>query len=233
MTNAQRSSALPSLLFGGQSFSRSSASDLKRAAVLDAIALLLLLLGLAGVALGQSQDPGKDQKQTGEQASSQGTTADAQRDSTGDAASKAKAKKPKKVYGEEDLAKLKGGVSVVGDPNAVTTSGRDSNAVADDSDETKVDAAKENEKLWRQETQKIHAQMDAVDEQIKNLKEEIKKNGASGFDLQKGLKDNVVYIDDKNAHLQQLENKRKALEQGLDRLQEAGRKAGVPSDWVR
>ena len=43
------------LLFGGESFARSSATELKRALVLDGIAVLLLLLGLAGAALGQSK----------------------------------------------------------------------------------------------------------------------------------------------------------------------------------
>jgi len=40
-------------------------------------------------------------------------------------------------------------------------------------------------------------------------------------------------VDDKNARLKKLEDNRKALERALDDLQEQGRKAGVPADWVR
>ena len=46
-------------LFGGENFARSSATELKRALVLDGIAVLILLLGLAGATLGQSQEPAK------------------------------------------------------------------------------------------------------------------------------------------------------------------------------
>jgi hypothetical protein len=237
MHDTHRIEALPRMLFGGENFARSSSTELKRALVVDGIAVLLLLLGLAGAALGQSanqkQDQQKDQKQTQQPASSQAAPADAQQpDSVAEAARKAKGKKAKKVYGEEDLAGLKGGVSVVGDGNATANSaGQDSSATS--SDPGAGGGANDSEKQWRQRAQQIHGQMDATDEQIKNLKEDIKKNGASGFDPQKGLRENVIYVDDKNARLKKLEDRKKALEQALDQLQEDGRKAGVPSDWVR
>ena len=217
-------------LFGGENFARSSATELKRALILDGIAVLLLLLGLAGAALGQSQDPAKEEKQARQQSPGQsGSQAAAsgaqQQESAADTA--AKAKKPKKVYGEDDLKSLSGGVSVVGDAKAA------SDLSALDMPAMTSAGGRDNEKEWRARAQQIHTKMDATDEQIKGLKEDIKKNGASGFDLQSGMKQNVVYINDKNARLQKLENKKKSLEQALDQLQDEARKAGVSSDWVR
>ena len=52
MNKAQRIDALPRLLFGGQNFARSNATELKRALVVDGIAVLLLLLALVRAALG-------------------------------------------------------------------------------------------------------------------------------------------------------------------------------------
>jgi hypothetical protein len=238
MKNVQRIEALPRFLCGGENFAQRNAADLKRALIVDGICLLLLLLGLAGAAIGQSQDQQKDQKQQPSSPnSSQATPAAQQEDSVAEAARKAKAKKAKsekKVYSEEDLAGMKGGVSVVGDANAPTATASGEQPTTPGSDAgAGSGGGKKDEQYWRARTQQLHAQMDATDEQIKALKEDIKKNGASGFDPQKGLKDNVIYVDDKNARLQKLENKKKALEQALDQLQDEGRKAGVPSEWVR
>jgi hypothetical protein len=217
-------------LFGGENFANSSTTDLKRALLFDAIAVLALFLGLAGAALGQSQEPPKDEKKPQQQSSEQSTPASlASGPQKQDPAvvGKAAARKPKKVYGEDDLKNLSGGVSVVGDGKAGSDrSSQDKAAISSGGDQN-------NEKEWRARAQQIHQQMDATDDQIKNLKEDIKKNGASGFDAQSGLRQGVVYLDDKNARLQKLENKKKSLEQALDQLQEEARKAGADSAWVR
>jgi len=237
--NHHRMDALPKFLFGGESLATQSPSELKRGLIVDAICVLLLLLGLAGAAFGQSQDPPKDQKQQGQQSSNQSApqatpVQPQQEDSVPEAARKAKLKKAKKVYSEEDLAGLKGGVSVVGDPN-VQSSAKSANSetVAAGVPEQGTIDGKSAEQTWRGQAAQIHSQMDATDEQVKALKEDIKKNGSSGFNAQKGLRDNVVYLDDKTARVQQLEGKKKKLEQALDDLQEQGRKAGIPPEWVR
>jgi len=204
MNEAPGMKGLSRILFGGGIFARSSAADLKRALMVDGIAVLLLLLALAGAALGQSPDPKQqqqEQKQT-EQSSAQASADPQQADSVTEAARKAKARKSKekKVYGEEDLAGLKGGVSVVGNGTAAASgSSRASSVQAGASSGAN---GKDDEEQWQQRAQQIHTQMAATDEQIKKLKEDIKKTGASGFDPQTGLKDNVIYINDKNARLQ-------------------------------
>jgi hypothetical protein len=241
MNDHRRMDALPKFLFGGESFARQNATETKRALIVDGICLLLLLLGLAGAAAGQSQDQQKDQKpqqQSSNESASPATPAGAQQEgSVAEAARKAKAKKAKKekkVYGDEDLAGMKGGVSVVGDAKATAaTNNGEQTEIAVSDQETVGSGGKKDEQYWRRRAQKLHAQMDATDDQIKNLKEDIKKNGAAGFDAQTGLRKSVIYVDDKNARLQKLEDRKKALEQSLDQLQDEARKADVPSEWVR
>lgn len=136
--------------------------------------------------------------------------------------------KPKKVYTEEDLSGMHGsGVSVVGDE---TKSQKSNNGASQQPSDTK---SVKDEEYWRGRAAKLRQQMAGVDEAIKNLKEEIKKNGPTGFDASTGLKDNVIYIDDRNARLKQLEQRREDLDKQMDLLQEEGRKAGAAPSWFR
>jgi predicted lipid-binding transport protein (Tim44 family) len=151
-------------------------------------------------------------------------------DSVADAAKKAQKDKPKakKVFTEDDLSGKTGGVSVVGDANAAAKSNTPGTKPSGDASKSVRD-----EEYWRGRASQIKEQMAAADEAIKNLKEEIKKNGAAGFDAQSGLKDNVIYVDDRNARLKQLEQRRSDLDKQMDLLQEEGRKAGAEPSWFR
>src|SRR5262249_29736367 len=95
MNDERRMEALPPFLFGGENFSRTSRTELKRALLVDGIAVSLLLLGLAGAVFGQSQDPPKDQKQPEQQGSSPAVTG---QPAPGSDTAKTKAKKVEKVY---------------------------------------------------------------------------------------------------------------------------------------
>lgn len=198
--------------------------------LLSTLSLLLLLPGLAVASRAQSQEQKPPQNQ---QANSQSSS---QTQSTPPNAppqnQKGSPVKKKRVYTEDDLAGIKGGVSVVGHPNATSSQA----SLAPQTSEPPAgsgDSEKKDEKYWRDRAAQLHAQMDSLDQQIKDLHTDIQKNGATGFDPQKGLKDNVIYVDDKNARLQQMQKKRADLDRKLDDLQEEGRKAGIPSSWVR
>jgi hypothetical protein len=198
-----------------------------------ALWVALGMFGTAAFAFAQSQSqPAQPAPSSQSQAQSQPQQKD---DSAADAAKKpAKDKpKPKRVYTEEDLSGLRGnGVSVVGDANGTARA----NAPASQSSASGGgDATKsvKDEEYWRGRASQIKEQMVATDEAIKNLQEEIKKNGATGFDAQSGLKQNVIYVDDRNARLKQLEQRRQDLDKQMDLLQEEGRKAGADSAWFR
>lgn len=156
-------------------------------------------------------------------------------ESLGDAAKRAKAQKAKsesgKVFTEDDVSALPGhGVSVVGDGLAGGSPSRETaNSYASHS----PSATASDEKYWRDKARQIHGQMDAIDQQISKLKEDIKKNGAIGFDPSTGLRQNVIIIDDKNAQVKSLKNQKQSLQNQLDSLADEGRKAGADSGWFR
>jgi chromosome segregation ATPase len=189
----------------------------------------LALLGPSAFALAQSQSqPAQSSSSSQSQPQSQPQQKD---DSAADAAKKPQKDKPKlkRVYTEEDLSGLRGnGVSVVGDANAPARSNAPASQPSGDATKSVRD-----EEYWRGRASQIKEQMAAADEAIKNLQAEIKKNGATGFDAQSGLKQNVIYVDDRNARLKQLEQRRQDLDKQMDLLQEEGRKAGADSAWFR
>jgi len=152
-------------------------------------------------------------------------------DSLAEAARKAKANKPAaakaKVYTEDDLKGMKGpGVSVVGDP---AKKGPRRAQPSDPDGDNGANA----EEYWRDRARQFLDAIAQTDEQIAQKKEEIRKFGSGGFDVTTGMKNNIAYINDRNAQLKQLEAHKADLEKQFEELQDEGRKAGVPSSWFR
>jgi hypothetical protein len=152
-------------------------------------------------------------------------------DSLVEAARKAKANKPAaakaKVYTEDDLKGIKGpGVSVVGD---APRKGPRRGQPADPDGDNQPNA----EEYWRGRAREFLDAIAQTDEQIAQKKEEIRKFGSGGFDVTTGMKDNIAYINDRNAQLKQLEGHKADLQKQFEELQDEGRKAGVPSSWFR
>ncbi|MGA8144093.1 MAG: hypothetical protein WB987_09425 [Candidatus Acidiferrales bacterium] len=160
-------------------------------------------------------------------------------DSLGEAARKARAQKSKapaaKVYTEDKIAGLSGhGVSVVGDENQ----GGGDSADAENSNGApgangSAPGGKNEEQFWRQKARAIHDQMAQIDDRISKIQEEIQKYGAVSFDPATGLQQNVIYIEDRNAQIKQLEAQKARLQTQMDSLEEEGRKAGADSGWFR
>jgi hypothetical protein len=175
------------------------------------------------------QSPPTQQSQTTSQPQSQATSPTQSKDaSVADAAKKSGTDKPKpkKVYTEDDLSSMgKGGVSVVG--SGKSNSRRTRNADADG------DYGQNSEEYWRSRSQPILDAIAETDAQIEQLKEDIKKYGNGGFDVQTGMKDNIAYIHDRNGQIQQLEKHKADLKKQLEDLEEEGRKAGAQPAWFR
>ena len=190
--------------------------------------LLVVVVWLMAAAPAHSQSQASTDQQS--QASGQ---------SLGDAARRARADKnkstPAKVYTQDDLSHLSSsGVSVVGQKDSAASGSTES---ANSSAEAKPDASAKSqnneEAYWRGEARKLLDQMAAVDREIAKVKDDIKKYGAGGFDTSTGYKDNIIYVEDRNSELQDLQKKREGLERQMDALQEAGRKAGAEPSWFR
>lgn len=156
-------------------------------------------------------------------------------DAAADAAKKPEKEKPKpkKVYTEEDMSSLKGGVSVVGDGNAGPGGVGGNRQSTGNTKPGVVPMSGQDEDYWRSKARAILDAIAATDQEIAKTKDEIKKYGSDGFDATSGLKDNIIYIDNRSSKLQQLEKRKADLEKKMDQLQEEGRKAGAESSWFR
>jgi hypothetical protein len=222
------------------------------------LGLLLVALNLAPVALGQSQSgsssapPAQSPAQTSEQTSPQAKPqAPSQSEpqmldqsgppaeSLAEVARKAKAQKANsgagRVYTEEKLAGLSGhGISSVGSGNQ---GGDASSSLGDPYANPGADAApqsgKSDEKYWRGKAQAIRDQMAGLDKQIAGIQEEIKEKGAVSVDPMSGVQAGVIYVEDRNRQIKEIEGQKAKLQEQLDALAEEGRKAGADSGWFR
>jgi hypothetical protein len=160
--------------------------------------------------------------------------------SLGAVARQAKAQKaksePAKVYTEDKLAGLSGrGVSSVGSGNAGGGGSYGGNSY----NNTAAGAGgggqslSSNESYWRGRANAIRGQMAQLDAQIAGIREEIKKKGAVTVDPMSGASAGVIYIEDRNRQIRQVEDQKAKLQQSLDDLAEEGRRAGADSGWFR
>lgn len=220
----------------------------------NVIALLGVLVCSAGVVLAQSQSQTNSQSQSqappqpAVQSSTQpgtqsGTPSGAQpeqkEESLADAARKARAKKaksePGKTYTDENISGLRsGGISVVGDGNSGGASSSETgNSVAESRANDGAKSGRDEEAYWRAKARQLLDAIAATETEIQKVKDEIAKYGNVGFDPSTGLQRNVIYVDDRNAHLKKLEARKAELEKQMDTLQEEGRKAGAEPSWFR
>jgi chaperonin cofactor prefoldin len=201
------------------------------------LGVLIVALSMTGAALGQSTSPATPQSQTTSPSPSSPQAQPQTQpspESVADAARKAKTDKGKskarKVYTDEDLPTGGHSISVVGEEHAA---GDTSRPAKNSGAKSGASEAAKQEQFWRGRARRIRDQMDAADREIAALKEDIKKNGAGGFDTSSGLQKNVIYVNDKNGQVTQLEKRKSELEKEMDQLMEEGRKAGASPSWFR
>jgi hypothetical protein len=166
-------------------------------------------------------------------------------ESLGEIARRSRAQKTKsaagapKVYTDDKLSQLSGhGVSVVGDGNAggAGSSGAE-NAFASSGENSGgnggASGGKTDEQYWRGRARTIRDQMAQCDQQISKLQDEIAQYGAVSVDPQSGVQAGIIYINDRNAQIKQIEERKAGLQGQLDALEDEGRKAGADSGWFR
>ncbi len=157
----------------------------------------------------------------------------------GEAARRARAQKTQaakpKVYTDDSVTTLSGhGVSVVGDAN----SGGGGTSYSGNSDASAggggaQGAAGSQESYWRGRANEIRKQMAACDQKISEIQDEIAKQGAVSVDPMSGAQAGVIFVEDRNAQIKQVEKQKDELQGQLDALAEEGRKAGADSGWFR
>jgi hypothetical protein len=184
-----------------------------------------------------AQAPAKDKAPASAEPQLQDQSAP-QDQSLGAVARQAKAQKAKsesaKVYTEDKLAGLSGrGVSSVGSGNAGGGGSYGGNSYNNAAASGGGQSLGSNESYWRGRANAIRGQMAQLDAQIAGIREEIKKKGAVTVDPMSGASAGVIYIEDRNKQIQQVEAQKEKLQQSLDDLAEEGRKAGADSGWFR
>jgi hypothetical protein len=197
----------------------------------------------AAPAAGPSQASGRSQTQTqATKAVSDPQMVDQsapQEQSLGAIARQAKAQKPKtettKVYTEDKLSGLSGhGVSSVGSGSEGGGNSYAGSSSANSGTSAAGSGSSGNdEAYWRGRAQGIRNQMAQLDSQIAGIQEEIKKKGAVTVDPMSGASAGVIYVEDRNRQIRQIEEQKEKLQQSLDDLTEEGRKAGADSGWFR
>ena len=158
--------------------------------------------------------------------------------SLGAVARQAKAQKaksePAKVYTEDKLAGLSGrGVSSVGSGSAGGGGSYGGNSYNNAAAGGSGQSLSSSESYWRGRANAIRGQMAQLDAQIAGIREEIKKKGAVTVDPMSGASAGVIYIEDRNRQIREIEEQKAKLQQSLEDLAEEGRKAGADSGWFR
>ncbi|HXN19043.1 MAG TPA: hypothetical protein VN875_11965 [Candidatus Binatus sp.] len=161
-----------------------------------------------------------------------------QEQSLGAIARQAKAQKPKtettKVYTEDKLSGLSGrGVSSVGAGSQGGGNSDGGNSYANSGASAASGPPGNNEAYWRGRANALRDQMAGLDRQIAGIQDEIKKKGAVSVDPMSGASAGVIYIEDRNRQIKQIEEQKEKLQQSLEDLAEEGRKAGADSGWFR
>ena len=176
------------------------------------LALLLLIFWPTASAMPQSVSAPPAKAQTPSQSGSQPATT-AQTDSgdkqqsLGDAARKANAEKDKPkskhVFTDDDISAVGGTISVVGNESSANNSSARGNSSTDPKENDTTSSPAKNEAA-------IKDQITAVDQEIRQKKDEIAKAGPTSFDPSTGLSQNVIIVE-----LKDLERRKHNLERQL------------------
>ncbi|HUL15252.1 MAG TPA: hypothetical protein VLV88_04590 [Terriglobales bacterium] len=193
---------------------------MKRASRICSLALLAVF-SPAFLAAQQTQDAPDPPKPPAKPA--QTPKADSDTKKTSDA------KKPKKVWTEDDLGKLKGRVSVVGKSGSNGGSGSDWESDGDSGNEAHSGKTSLGEQL-RSELARLQAQMNDTDQKIAQLKN-IQSGATSGnseMQLHHGY--NMDPLPDQ---IKKLEDKKTQIQTQMDAIYEQARKNGIEPGQLR
>ena len=137
-------------------------------------------------------------------------------------------KKPKKVWTNDEIAKVSGGVSVVGDADAATA---DSKKKSDSNNaDPKNQARRRQIDEYRKQLRQLQAQIDAIDKRISQLKNFKGDNTSSSGGININQSYNMVPVEDQ---VKQLEEKKKQLQAKMDDVESEAHKNGITSDDLR
>jgi len=188
-----------------------------RLAVATSVAILAVSVGsaFASIAGAQEASPASTPSQTSTPVTSQS------------AANASTKPKPKKVWTNDNVSDASGTISVVGSANSSSSGSRTPKSSSKPAAATSVDPRVVAS--LRDQLQRLQAQLNVVDRQYSDLKAQSKGESKSAG----GLQANTFNYDSSSVEeqLQHLQTKKKRIEDTIDQLMEAARKAGIePGD---
>jgi hypothetical protein len=149
------------------------------------------------------------------------------KDQPADKNSTQEAKKPKKVWTEDDISKVGGSISVVGDPSASGPARSNSKGSGAGS----ANSAQDNQAdYYRKELRRLQTQLDAADKKIEDLRNFKAENSSAsgGIDPHRGY-----YMTPIPDQIKQLEDKKKQIQGKMDILTDEARKKGIEPGQLR
>jgi hypothetical protein len=195
------------------------------------LAMTLLMLSVGLTCQAQSPDAGagnsnsaKPAPQAGSNTPSTSATPSAPEAASTDKATTTDKKKPKKVWTNDEIGSVKGGISVVGDGKSAT-----SRRPAPESHDS-YDAHAELVRNYRDQIHQLREQIDAADsriEQLKNFKGE-NTGAAAGININQGY--NTVPVEEQ---VKQLEERKKKLRAKIDDVEVEAKKNGLDPGELR
>jgi hypothetical protein len=135
-------------------------------------------------------------------------------------------KKPKKVWTNDNVSSIPGGVSVVGEANQGDASAPAQKVTSPGAE----DARQKQIAGYRDQIRQMQAQIDAADKRIAQLKNFKGENStpSGGININQGY--NMVPVEDQ---VKQLEGKKKQLQGKIEDVENEARKNGIDSGDLR
>jgi chromosome segregation ATPase len=136
-------------------------------------------------------------------------------------------KKPKKVWTEDDISKVGGSISVVGDSSSSGNAKGSSQSTGTSSD----NSAQRNEvENYRDQIRQLQAQLDATDKKLDDLRNFKADNTSSSGGINPNHGYSMTPIPDQ---IKQLEEQKKQIQEKIDAVTDEARKKGIEPGQLR
>jgi hypothetical protein len=135
--------------------------------------------------------------------------------------------KPKKVWTEDDLSKVSGGISVVGDASSSSASKPSSEPSGGNAENSAQNRDVQN---YREQIRQLQAQLDATDKKINDLRNFKGDNASASGGINPANGYTMTPVEDQ---IKQLEDKKKEIQSQIDAVTDEARKKGIEPGQLR
>lgn len=142
----------------------------------------------------------------------------------------AKPAKKKKVWTEDDLSKVGGSISVVGDSNATSSSDDAKSSAEGNAAKTENSSQNSTVQGYRDQIRQLQAQLDATDKKLDELRNFKADNGSASGGINPNNGYSMTPVSDQ---IKQLEDKKKQIQDQIDSVMDEARRRGIEPGQLR